>query len=76
MEEKLKNWRDCVCGCQKRWCIVTRGSLGCLMYYSVATVLRSFSLSPSQVVDSTGAGDCFLGALTAFLVKGASVEQR
>lgn len=74
-EERLKNWRDCVCGGGKKWCIVTRGSKGCFIFFNIVSEINPFFLSPAQLVDSTGAGDCFLGVFVAFLVKESSVEQ-
>lgn len=51
--------------------LVTRGSKGCLLLTPDGTVLRqpACHLSPDQVVDETGAGDCFRAAFCVALLE-------
>ena len=64
-----------------RWGIVTRGEKGCIAVrkYSSSSLQQSrwetctvpaFALQPDEVVDTTGAGDAFIGGLAASIVRG------
>ena len=45
------------------------------MYYTTLLESPAFYIDPDSIVDSTGAGDCFLGSLVAFLAKGVGVSE-
>ncbi len=54
--------------------IVTLGSQGCIAYTAEGTTLAVPSL-PVEVVDTTGAGDTFVGILVAYLARGVGLAQ-
>jgi sugar/nucleoside kinase (ribokinase family) len=53
----------------QRLAIVTCGALGVTAAWADGRT-RSFLASPAEIVDSTGAGDCFYGGLLAGLARG------
>lgn len=53
--------------------LITLGSKGCLLVTSKSTEHRDVKGSV-KVVDTTGAGDCFLGAFAYFLARGSPLE--
>ncbi|KKI89227.1 ribokinase [Bacillus sp. SA1-12] len=56
----------------KQKCIVTKGSKGVQLYHGVEEQIHGYKVS---AVDSTGAGDCFNGALAVFISKGAPLKE-
>jgi sugar/nucleoside kinase (ribokinase family) len=57
----------------QRLAIVTRGAEGVTAAWADGRT-RSFPASPAEIVDSTGAGDCFYGGLLAGLARGADED--
>lgn len=55
-----------------RAAVITLGARGC--HYVSADVSYRVSAPPVGAVDTTGAGDCFLGALAVFLARGAAMR--
>jgi sugar/nucleoside kinase (ribokinase family)/sugar phosphate isomerase/epimerase len=57
--------------------LVTRGSKGCCLLTQDGTVLHQDAcpLLPEQVIDETGAGDCFRAAFCVALFEGKSVSE-
>jgi len=51
--------------------LVTLGSKGCLLVTSNNTVYKE--AVPVKAIDTTGAGDCFLGAFAYYLASGSPV---
>ena len=62
-----------LCGRGPRAVIVTLGSRGCLV--DEGRGAEHFAARPVAAVDSTGAGDAFLGALAAALAKGIGLRE-
>ncbi|MFN8498899.1 MAG: ribokinase [Anaerolineae bacterium] len=56
-----------------RTVVVTLGKRGALLAQQDS--LRHVSATPVQAIDTTGAGDCFIGALAVFLGEGQSLDQ-
>ncbi|MFD2214814.1 ribokinase [Metabacillus endolithicus] len=56
----------------KKKCIVTHGSKGVLIYQNQEELIPSYKV---EVVDSTGAGDCFNGALAYSLSMGTELHE-
>ena len=52
--------------------VITRGALGCTVRDARGS--RDVAAYAVDAVDSTGAGDCFVGALTAALVSGRDID--
>lgn len=48
--------------------VMTLGPDGCCL--ATPETMRMFPCTPVRAIDSTGAGDCFLGAMTAWLAEG------
>ncbi len=55
-------------------CILTLGPAGAEAYSAQGLVAQAAALPLDHVVDSTGAGDAFCGALAAFLDQGRSLQ--
>ncbi|GMH67906.1 hypothetical protein TL16_g04794 [Triparma laevis f. inornata] len=72
--EKCETWSKSILG-TKKWLIITRGDKGAYIYYSTLLEVKPFYIPSESIIDSTGAGDCFLGVLVAFLIKGISVDK-
>lgn len=52
--------------------LITLGSKGCLLVTSDSTTYKEVT-QKIKAVDTTGAGDCFLGAFAFFLARGSSI---
>ncbi len=55
--------------------IVTRGPAGADLHTAVGAAPRRFPAPRVEVVDTTGAGDAFRGALATALAAGESIEE-
>jgi ribokinase len=53
--------------------LITLGSKGCLLVTSDSTTYKAITKTV-KAVDTTGAGDCFLGAFAYFLAQGSPIE--
>lgn len=53
--------------------VVTSGSKGC--YYSVDAFRVDVPTMKAEVVDTTGAGDCFNGAFVSYIAQGKSLQE-
>lgn len=53
--------------------VMTLGPDGCCL--ATQDAARMFPCTPVRAVDSTGAGDCFLGTMTAWLAEGHPLEK-
>ncbi|GMH88026.1 hypothetical protein TrVE_jg2392 [Triparma verrucosa] len=73
-KDRCERWKNTIGG-PKKWLIVTRGDKGSYLYYTTLLESPAFYIDPDSIVDSTGAGDCFLGSLVAFLAKGVGVSE-
>lgn len=55
--------------------IVTLGENGCLYITDEDSIYQPLENKPEKVVDTTGAGDCFLGTFAHFYSKGLSIKE-
>ncbi|MFX1389886.1 MAG: ribokinase [Promethearchaeota archaeon] len=53
--------------------IITLGSKGCLIYNSANDEYIEISAPKVDVVDTVGAGDCFIGVFASMLIKGKEI---
>lgn len=53
--------------------LITLGSKGCLLVKSDSTLHKAAN-DKIKAIDTTGAGDCFLGAFAFFLARGSSID--
>ena len=57
----------------KRTVIITLGGKGCI--YNVGETIKTQSAFPTNVVDTTAAGDSFIGGFCSMIAEGKSMEQ-
>src|SRR5690606_16418386 len=54
--------------------IVTLGENGCVYVSEDESIYQPLEIKPEKVVDTTGAGDCFLGTFAHFYSKGFPIK--
>lgn len=61
-------------GLGARQVLITLGAKGCLLVTAESSIFKPVQ-EKVKAIDTTGAGDCFLGAFSYFLARGTPIEQ-